>query len=199
MPKLQPWQTKRLFALGSGWDRSSPTNRDNNRYLAEVSPCSQCNGSCGGPLGQKTCLNMPWSPWEKKTCYDEIWGKFDWIVVLEELSSGCYIVNRPFLYIGIYGATMRAMRTMAMDSADRTSRRLTAKVSDNLWQCCPGTLMGIVRRHGMVPDGGREIMEIEEVPFADSMVQIPVSWYTIHFSRFSFRTKLAQPQQTEKG
>lgn len=36
--------------------------------------------------------------------------------------------------------------------------------------------MGIVRRHGMVPDGGREIMEIvEEVPFADSMVQIPVS------------------------
>ena len=52
--------------------------------------------------------------------------------MLEEISSGCYIVNRPFLHIGIYGATMRAMRTMAMDSADRTSRRLTAKVSDNL-------------------------------------------------------------------
>ena len=31
------------------------------------------------------------------------------------------------------------------------------------------------------------------------MVQIPVSWYTIHFSRFAFRTKLAQPQQTENA
>ena len=52
--------------------------------------------------------------------------------MLEELSFGCYIVNRPFLYIGIYGATMRAMRIMAVDSADRTSRCLNAKVSDNL-------------------------------------------------------------------
>ena len=113
MPKLQPWQTKRLFALGSGWDRSLPTNRDNNRYLAEVSPCSHWNASCGGPLGQETCLDMPWSPWEKNICYDEIWGNLIGLVCWKSSGApGAVLWINPFYVslFGTYGTTMRATR-----------------------------------------------------------------------------------------